>query len=166
MTLFARQAAAHAGGRSGSACDAGGNGLFRRHLPAAVRMTLGAVFVYAALPKIADPLTFAGTVASYGILPYFASYLTAALLPFLELVCGLLLVSGYRARAGALVIAGLNLVFMAALASAIVRGLEIDCGCFQPGGTKTSPWLALARDALFLAMALFVLRCDRKGGMK
>ena len=135
----------------------------KRYLPAAVRITLGAVFIYAAVVKIADPVAFAGSVASYKIVPYFASYLAAAVLPFIELFCGVLLVLGYRVKGGALIIGALNLVFMAALASAIVRGLDIDCGCFKQGGAKTSPWVALARDAIFLAMTLFVLKVEAKG---
>lgn len=132
----------------------------KRYLPAAVRIALGAIFIYAALPKIADPVSFAGTVASYKILPYFWSYFVAAVLPFLELICGVLLLSGYRVRAGALIVAAMNALFMVALVSLIVRGLDIDCGCF--GGSKTSPWLALARDVVFLAMAGAVLRFEAK----
>jgi putative oxidoreductase len=139
------------------------NGL-RRHLPVVVRVILGAIFIYAALLKIVDPVAFAGSVAAYQILPYFASYLTAAVLPFLELICGLLLVCGYRIKGAALIVGGMNLVFIAALASAILRGLDIDCGCFKQGGPKTSPWIALARDAVFLAMAGFVLRTEAKDG--
>ena len=135
------------------------NGL-SRHLPAAVRIFLGAIFIYAALLKIADPVAFAGSVAAYRILPYFASYLTAAVLPFLELSCGLLLVCGYRVKGGALIIGIMNLVFMMALGAAIVRGLDIDCGCFKQGGAKTTPWTALVRDAVFLAMTVFVLKVD------
>lgn len=128
----------------------------------AVRICLGAIFIYAALPKIADPVAFAGSVANYQLLPYFWSYLVAAVLPFLELGCGLLLVSGYRAKSAALLIALLNLAFMAALVSVILRGLDIDCGCFRQGGGKTSPWLALARDALFLAMAATAIWSESK----
>lgn len=135
------------------------NGL-KRYLPVAVRISLGAIFIYAALPKIADPVAFAGSVANYRILPYFWSYLAAAALPFLELICGLLLVSGYRVKTGALIIAALNVAFMAALVSVIARGLDIDCGCFKQGGSKTSPWIALGRDAIFLAMAAAVLRFE------
>ena len=133
-----------------------------KYLPSAVRILLGVIFIYAALLKIADPVAFAGSVAAYRILPYFASYLTAAVLPFLELSCGLLLISGYRVRGGALIIGAMNLVFMIALTAAIVRGLDIDCGCFKQGGTKTTPWTALLRDAVFLAMTLFVLRTEAK----
>lgn len=135
----------------------------KRYLPAAVRISLGAVFIWAALPKIADPAAFAGSVAAYRILPYFGSYLAASVLPFLELICGLLLVCGRRVRTGALIIGALNLLFIAALASAIVRGLDIDCGCFRQGGEKTTPWLALGRDVVFLAMTALVLRFEKKG---
>ncbi|GFO59803.1 hypothetical protein GMST_21280 [Geomonas silvestris] len=136
----------------------------KNYLSAAVRIALGAVFIYAAVLKIADPVAFAGSVAAYRILPYFGSYLTAAALPFVELACGLLLVLGYRVRSGALIIGVLNLVFIAALASAIVRGLDIDCGCFKQGGEKTTPWAALARDLLFLAMTWFVLKAEARRG--
>jgi len=135
-----------------------------RYLPSAVRILLGAIFIYAALLKIADPVAFAGSVAAYKILPYFASYLTAAVLPFVELSCGLLLVCGYRVRGGALIIGAMNLVFMIALSTAILRGLDIDCGCFKQGGAKTTPWTALLRDAVFLAMTVFVLKVEAKKG--
>ena len=133
-----------------------------RYLPSTVRILLGAIFIYAALLKIADPVAFAGSVAAYKILPYFASYLTAAVLPFLELSCGILLVCGYRVKGGALIIGFMNLVFMIALGAAIVRGLDIDCGCFKQGGAKTTPWTALLRDVVFLAMTLFVLKMEAK----
>jgi len=133
-----------------------------RYLPPTVRILLGAIFIYAALLKIADPVAFAGSVAAYKILPYFASYLTAAVLPFVELSCGLLLVCGYRVRGGALIIGAMNLVFMIALSSAILRGLDIDCGCFKQGGAKTTPWTALLRDAVFLAMTAFVLKVEAR----
>ncbi|MBU5614253.1 MauE/DoxX family redox-associated membrane protein [Geomonas azotofigens] len=130
-------------------------------IPLALRIALGAIFIYAAIPKIADPVAFAGSVAAYRILPYFWSYVTAAVLPFLELACGVLLICGIRVRSGALIIGALNVVFMAALSAAMVRGLDIDCGCFRQEGAKTSPWVALLRDAFFLAMTVVVLRHER-----
>lgn len=135
----------------------------KRLFPAAVRIALGAIFAYAAIVKISDPVSFAGSVAAYQILPYFWNYVAAAVLPFLELFCGLLLISGYRVKSATLLIAGLNAVFMVALASTIVRGLDIDCGCFKQGGEKTSAWTALGRDTVFLAMCFVILKLDPKG---
>jgi uncharacterized membrane protein YkgB len=97
------------------------------------------------------------------LLPYFGNYLAAALLPWLEAICGLLLIVGIRTRAAAGIFIGLTAVFMAALALTLIRGLDIDCGCFRHGGTKTPAWAALGRDALLFAAALVVYR---KSGRK
>ncbi len=130
----------------------------KKYLYIVIRIGLGLVFVYAGILKIRDPNAFAGSVAAYKILPYGLNYLVAAVLPWVETVCGLLLVVGYRARAAACIVIAMNLVFMAALASTIVRGLDIDCGCFRQGGAKTPAWMAILRDVLFLAAAIFVFR--------
>jgi putative oxidoreductase len=132
--------------------------LFRKHLLSVLRIALGAVFLYAGAIKISDPQAFAGNIAAYKLLPYFADYLTAAILPWLEVFSGLLLIVGLRVRAAAAMAIILNVVFMAALAAAMVRGLDIDCGCFKQGGSKTPAWLALARDAVLLSVALIVFR--------
>ncbi|SNB48027.1 MauE/DoxX family redox-associated membrane protein [Geobacter sp. DSM 9736] len=122
-----------------------------------VRLLLGGIFIYAGIIKIIDPVAFAGNIAAYQVLPYFGNYLAAAILPWLELLCGLLLVTGYRARGAAATVALLNIVFILLLASTIVRGLDIDCGCFRQGGPKTSAWTAIMRDLLLLALALFTM---------
>ena len=135
----------------------------KKILPVAVRIALGLVFVYAGILKIIDPVAFAGSVAAYKILPYGLNYLVAAILPWVEVVCGTLLIAGYRVRASACIIIAMNLVFMIALASTIVRGLNIDCGCFRQGGEKTPAWMAILRDVLFLVAAIFLVgRAEKK----
>lgn len=127
-------------------------------LPAALRIILGAVFLYAGSLKIADPATFAGSIAAYRILPVFGNYLVAAILPWMELLCGLLLIVNYRVRAAALLVLCMNIVFVFALASAIARGLDIDCGCFRRGDAGASPLAALLRDLVLIAGNIFLLR--------
>ena len=134
----------------------------RESLILLIRLALGGVFLYAGIIKIADPVAVAGSVASYRILPYFGNYLAAAVIPWLEAICGLLLVAGWRVRGAAANVLILNLVFIAVLASALVRGLDIDCGCFHQGGEKGSAWIALIRDCFFLAGAVILLRSATK----
>lgn len=122
-----------------------------------IRIALGGVFLYAGIIKIADPLAVAGSVAAYRILPYFGNYLAASVIPWLEALCGILLIAGWRTRGAATIVFLLNLIFMTALASTLFRGLDIDCGCFRPGGTKTSAWIALFRDCFFLGGAWVVM---------
>jgi hypothetical protein len=122
------------------------------------RLLLGGIFLYAGLTKTQDVAHFAGTIATYRLLPYQWNYLLAATLPYVELIAGLLLVCNRRVRPAALLLALLFLGFLAALGSVIYRGLEIDCGCF--GSTPTTPQVALWRDIglLLLAHGTFHLR--------
>lgn len=132
------------------------NASLLKHGAAIVRIALGAIFLYAGVLKASDTQLFAGSIEAYRILPYFWNYLAASVLPWLEILCGVLLVTGWRAQTGAVVIIALNLVFMAAMASAIARGLEIDCGCFRQGA-KDPPLLAIGRDLIFVAMAALLI---------
>lgn len=136
----------------------------KSYLILALRIGLGLVFIYAGILKIRDPLAFAGSVAAYKVLPYFLNYLVAATIPWIEATCGLLLILGIRTKAAAGIVAGMNLVFIALLASTIVRGLDIDCGCFRQGGEKTSAWIAITRDIgfLFVALVLFTEQKERR----
>ncbi|WP_305044593.1 MauE/DoxX family redox-associated membrane protein [Geoalkalibacter sp.] len=111
------------------------------------RLTLGAVFLYAGWIKAADVTAFAGNIANYQLLPYSWNFLVAATLPYIEVLAGVLLIVNQRVRPAALVIGGLNLVFIVALISVMARGLDIDCGCFRPDAdNKTSAAEALVRD--------------------
>ncbi len=125
------------------------------------RLILAGVFIYAGVVKGTDPVAFAGQVANYQILPYAWNYLVAATLPYLELLCGMLLLLNKRVRPAVLVLFVLNLIFMLALSSLIARGIDIDCGCFNPDAeNKTSPLLALWRDAglMLLLISTWMLR--------
>ena len=121
-----------------------------------LRVGLGLVFIYAGILKIRDPVAFAGSVAAYKLLPYSLNYLVAATLPWIEAACGLFLIIGHRVRASAGIIAVMNILFIVLLASTIMRGLDIDCGCFRQGGEKTSAWIAILRDVLFFSVALIL----------
>ncbi len=125
-----------------------------------LRMILGGLFIYAGWLKIADPALFAGNIAGYKLLPPFGNYLVAATLPWVEFICGLLLVMNIRLQAGATLVLLMNAIFIIALASAIIRGLDIDCGCFRQGGAKTTPWNALLRDVALMAGTLALLRLE------
>lgn len=122
-------------------------------------LLLGGLFLYAGAVKADDVVAFARDVANYKILPYSWNYLIAATLPYVEVVAGLLLVANRKVRPAALVLGGLTFIFMLALASVELRGLEIDCGCFDPGGEgHTSARAALLRDLGIMALVVVTYR--------
>jgi putative oxidoreductase len=126
-----------------------------RWLVLAIRIALGAAFVYAGAIKIQDPSELAITVASFQILPNLLISPLALALPPFEIICGVLLIVGFWRRPAALGITLLLVIFLIAIAAALARGLTIDCGCFGTGTpSRAKMWLDLGRDILLLGAAL------------
>ena len=120
-----------------------------------LRVYVGGVFIYASMYKINYPAEFAETIASYQLIPYLAINLTALILPWIELVAGVMLVLGIRTKSAAAVIGFLLLVFSLAIMVTMVRGIPIGCGCFTSVDEPLG-WRALVRDLIWLAMTLQV----------
>lgn len=130
----------------------------------AIRVALGAAFVYAGAIKIQDPSEFAITVASFKILPNLLISPLALALPPFEIICGVLLIIGIWRRPAALGITLFLVIFLIAIAAALARGLTIDCGCFGTGTpSRAKMWLDFGRDILLLAAALISYRYSDYG---
>jgi uncharacterized membrane protein YphA (DoxX/SURF4 family) len=125
----------------------------------AVRVILGAVFVYAAYTKLREPwVLFAFAVNSYQILPEWAVTVVARGLPWFELALGLLLLSGWVIRWTASAAAGLLGFFFTVNLYTYIKNPHsntVSCGCFGYG-EKLGP-ITLAIDASMLALALIVI---------
>lgn len=101
-----------------------------------LRLILGAIFIYASHDKLTGSQHFADAVDNYHLLPRPILNAFAILLPWVELVTGMCLITGVLAPAGSLLSALLYAMFIAAMVSAISRGLNIDCGCFNLGAAS------------------------------
>ncbi|MEO8430266.1 MAG: MauE/DoxX family redox-associated membrane protein [Acidobacteriota bacterium] len=140
-------------------------------LSIAVRVALGGIFVAAAIPKIADPPSFAHMIYNYRLLPGGLVGAAALWMPWVELLAGLALVAGVWRRGGALLAGGLLVLFVAAVGINLARGHAIDCGCFDvrdAGKTEAARFAdmrwVLVRDAgmlLLAAQAFFLARRER-----
>jgi len=129
------------------------------------RLGLAAVWLVSGGLKAADPDQTYVAVRAYDVLPTAGVELVAALLPWLELALGALLLVGVGTRLVAVFSAALLLVFVAGVTQAWVRGLSIDCGCFGGGGAvepgETTYVQELLRDAGFLLMAGWLIARPR-----
>jgi uncharacterized membrane protein YphA (DoxX/SURF4 family) len=126
-----------------------------RHFLCLLRLVLGGVFIYASWDKLLHPADFAEIIRSYRILPAVLVNPAAIVLPWLELVLGVLLVAN-RWADGALLLADLLLVtFWSALAFNYARGLNVHCGCFSTKAVAEGDmgWY-LIRDGAFVLMGL------------
>jgi uncharacterized membrane protein YphA (DoxX/SURF4 family) len=123
-------------------------------LGAACRLLLGGLFIYTAISKLFDPADFARFIAAYRLLHPDLVNLAAITLPWIELTAGALLVLGVWPQSAALVIAGMLGLFLGAGFLAVVRGMQIECGCFLPFlGSDELDWTFFVRDAAMLLPA-------------
>ncbi len=121
-----------------------------------LRIALGLIFIVAGGFKIGHAAEFAQEIAAFRLLPPPLIAPLALLLPFLEVMLGAYLAIGLFARASAWVAALLLLVFDLAIASAVVRGLHLHCGCFGPNDQTVTTWTEVARDAVLVILAVIV----------
>jgi uncharacterized membrane protein YphA (DoxX/SURF4 family) len=120
-----------------------------------LRLALGAVFLYAAWPKITQSwVLFAMDIDAYQVLPHWAVVFVARTLPWAELLLGFWLISGKWLRLSALGASLLLGSFFVLVVRAYLKGMQINCGCFGSGDV-ISP-RTLLRDGTLLAAAVIL----------
>ena len=103
-----------------------------------VQIALGAIFIAAAIPKIADPPSFAHMVYNYRLVPGPLVNITALFMPWLEILAGAALILGVWKKAARDLIAAMLVVFMIAISINLIRNNAIDCGCFDTSAANLS----------------------------
>lgn len=121
-----------------------------------VRFLVGGTFVYASVDKILHPEAFAQAIFHYRMVPAILLHPMALVLPWLEFVAGLAMILGFWRRAAAFWIGVMLVVFMVAIATALARGLDISCGCFDTEAGHAVGLSLLLRDAALLAGAVLL----------
>jgi len=112
---------------------------------------LGGVFVFAGIEKISDTTAFAGSIYNYKIFPDIFINLFAVVIPWIELVCGIFLVFKVYPRECSFIMSSLLVFFIILVIISIIRGLNIECGCFGTAGGSRVGWAkVLENTALFL----------------
>lgn len=97
-----------------------------------VRYIVGAIFVWAALSKIADVHQFYVSLRAYRLpFPEISLQFVAVMLPWLEMFCGLTLLAGVWIRAATGWALILCIVYVLCTGQAWLRGLAISCGCLN-----------------------------------
>lgn len=138
----------------------GVSGRRNRRARIAVRRTLGAIFIGAGVLKLVHPAAFHANLLAYGIAApdwFFRS--VAVVLPWVETLSGGLLLADLWTETVGVLVTGMCLVFVLALGQAVLRGLELKCGCFGElaAGWFERPPIALLRACVLLATSVWLL---------
>ena len=125
------------------------------------RILLGLIFLFAGIAKISDPVRFIFTLRQFNlfseaVIPFMALYL-----PWLEFILGLFLILGLLYRASAFLLACLNTMFAIAILTVVVRGMEIDCGCFGMFADvlkipDSADIKAIIRNVIFIGISIYI----------
>ncbi len=116
-----------------------------------------ALLLWAGFAKAFDRQDSILAVSAYDVLPDGLVRIVAAVLPWVEIAVGLLLVAGLFVRFAGIATAVLAGLFIAALAQAKVRGLDISCGCFGGGGAGEGvTWWDILRDVPILLCGVYL----------
>jgi uncharacterized membrane protein YphA (DoxX/SURF4 family) len=131
--------------------------LKNKYLALIFRLILGGIFIYASFDKIAHPADFARIVYNYHFLPGSVINIFAIILPWVELLAGMALILGMFVESAALLVGTMLVVFVVGLTSAMIRGLDISCGCFStaPSSEKVV-WDTIIRDLIYMILVVQV----------
>lgn len=125
-------------------------------------LVIGGVFVYAGVLKAWDPVKFASDIANFHMLSWPFGIRFAFYLPWLEIVCGLAVITGWLRLGGVGILSTLTVIFIAATMLARMRGIDPDCGCFG-SATKNLPFVwHMVIDFALLAGLLILWFLDRR----
>ena len=131
-------------------------------IPLVVRIALGLLFSVAGALKIGHASDLAATITAFGLgLPGVLVAVISIALPFFEVLLGVYLIGGWLLPAASTIAAILLAAFTLVVASVVARGLTVSCGCFGPADNTPATWWTVARDALFLIPAVYLVWWSR-----
>lgn len=132
------------------------NLLSNKYLMMISRFILGFVFIYAGVEKISDPDAFAVSITNYKLFPLFIINFFAIVIPWIELICGLLLLFGFEVKENVIILNLLLVLFIVLIFTALVRGLDIDCGCFGTSDGQKVGILKIVENLGLLLLGLLI----------
>ncbi len=127
-----------------------------RVLSLILRIVLALALVYSGATKALAPFAFLDAVLRYELIGGQVAIFVAAILPWLEIACGVALLTRRTASAAGWIAAAMGLVFVAAQLIALARGLEIACGCVGGAASEPIGAFSLIRAALVFVAGLAV----------
>jgi uncharacterized membrane protein YphA (DoxX/SURF4 family) len=121
-----------------------------------MRVLLGSLLAVTGALKVGHAPELAAAIAGFRLLPAGAVGPLALALPFFELLLGGYLVIGLFTRTAAIAAAVAFVIYAGAIASAVIRHIPANCGCFGPHDTAVADWPHVAFDFTLALVGAFI----------
>lgn len=128
------------------------HGVARVRIRQAIGYLLGLVLLMAGILHAENPWGFWRDLRGYQLLPFELAIVVATLLPLLQITLGVTLVFGFWSRASFGLTIVMLAIFLTAEAAAVVRELDIPCGCFGSFSPRIG-WQSISLTGFLLAAA-------------
>ena len=124
-------------------------------------MAVASILLVSGLIHAAQPYYFVHSIASYRLLPTFASGVLGLWLPYLQIVLALCIGLRIAEKAALYMAAFVFATFALAQITVIIRGMAIDCGCFGFVARAVSP-TSTALPLLLAGACVFAIVSKRR----
>lgn len=130
--------------------------IFSKSFILTARTIVALIFIYSGSIKILNIHEFAQVIGNYHILPHSLLIPFASLIVSSEIVLGLLFLIGVFEKECGILLILLNIVFIFAMVSTLVRGIDTSCGCFSSEG-EVLGIKDILRDFAFILFIVYVI---------
>lgn len=131
--------------------------IYNKNVLFVIRAFIALLFIITGAGKIADPQQFSMAILKYRIFDLFFANIIAIYIPWFELVVGVLLLFGSYIKENIIFIDLMLIFFNVLIITAIIRGLNIDCGCYGAAGAMQVGFTKLAENFGLIALSLVLL---------
>ncbi|MCP5064676.1 MAG: DoxX family membrane protein [Ignavibacteriae bacterium] len=122
---------------------------------AIIRLYVALVFILSGLDKINDLSTFSDAIENYKLLPLTLVNIVSIIIPWIEVVAGTMLLLGIFIKENSIIIFSMLSIFTLAIFIALLKGLNIDCGCQGTSlGQQIGIWKLIENIALLIGTYL------------
>ncbi len=113
-------------------------------------------FLYAGITKVLDPVEFGRSILRYQLVGQNLAWIAALWLPWLEILSALGLLWARWRPAATRVLLGLLVFFEGILLTALLRGLDINCGCLGTNASGSVSFAMVRNVGLILLLVLLI----------
>lgn len=128
------------------------------YIIAITRLYLAVYFILSGLGKINNLEYFANSIENYRLFPLVLINILAITIPWIELISGSLLLLGVFVKENSIIIATLLFLFTIAVFSAVIRNLNIDCGCHGTVDGQKVGLLKIIENVFLFILALVSIK--------
>jgi putative oxidoreductase len=137
------------------------NTLYGNSIIAVLRIFMGLLLIYSGFFKALDLENFSRVISLYNISPDVLVPYATVILPFLELMIGVLLLFGYKIKSASLISIGLMIFWATIISINVYKGKNFECGCFETSRFGLSEAIGMPlviRDVIFMVILFFIFQ--------